>query len=113
LYEKLNLLIIRQSGIANEALAAGVPVMILEPKGLANLNDLQYELINGAGCRIAADTNELVSILTEIIADPELFRFNSKQKSKEYLEDLFDTEGEESVHAMINGINKLTQEKFA
>lgn len=108
LFEKIDLLIVHQSGIANEALASGIPVVVLEPDGEGNFSELQKELINSAGCRAAVNQNQLIAILNDFISDPKSFGEWSKERSKKYLEYLFEKTGEDSIQAMITGINRLT-----
>ncbi len=108
LFMKIDLLLIHQSGIANEALASGIPVVVIEPGGVDSVSELQEELINSAGCRVAYNGEGLASVFSDFVADPELFKIRVKTKSRRYLESLFETTGEESIQAMIAGINRLT-----
>jgi UDP-N-acetylglucosamine 2-epimerase len=108
LFEKIDLLIVHQSGIANEALASGVPVVVLEPDGEANFSELQKELINSAGCKAAVNKDQLIAILNDFISDPKSFKEWSKERSRKYLDYLFEKIGEDSIQAMITGINRLT-----
>jgi len=108
LFEKTDLLLVHQSGIANEALASGIPVVILEPDGDDNFSELQRELIIKAGCKAASNLEQLIAILSDFTADPESFKIEGRARSRKYLDDLFDTIGEESIQAMISGINRLT-----
>jgi hypothetical protein len=110
LFNIIDLLIVHFSGIANEALAAGTPVVLLQPTGSLYLNVLQTELNQKAGCKIAANTKDLIEILDEVIANPDLFRIESIKKSKEYLENLFEFIGDESVRVMISEIDRLSGE---
>jgi hypothetical protein len=108
LFEKIDLLLIHQSGIANEALASGIPVAIMEPNGSGNFSELQRELINSAGCRAVNNTEQLKALFSEFILDPESFKIRGRLKSRQYLENLFEVIGEDSIKAMIDNINRLT-----
>jgi UDP-N-acetylglucosamine 2-epimerase len=110
LFKLIDLLIIHFSGIANEALAAGTPVIIMEPNGDSNLNVLQKELTQKAGCKIVTNGKELIEILDEVLVNPNLFRTDSINKCKEYLDNLFEFIGDESVRVMISEIDRLSGE---
>lgn len=108
LFKEIDLLLIHQSGIANEALVAGIPVVVVEPEGSCNFSELQRELIYSAGCKGSTNSEELTAILSEFISNPVYYKEQGIAKSKKYLEDLFDKTGEESTQAMIAGINRIT-----
>lgn len=110
LFDIIDLLIVHFSGIANEALAVGIPVIVMQVSGTSILNLLQRELNQTAGCKIARNEKELIEILEEVIINPNLFKSDSAIKSKKYLENLFETIGEESIQAMISEIDRLTGE---
>jgi hypothetical protein len=111
LFKAIDLLIVHFSGIANEALAAGTPVMIMEPEGLSNLNYFQNELIQNAGCKVVVNSIDLIAIFDEYRANPELFRLRSIQKSEYYLKDMYEIIGKESVRAMITTIDRISGEQ--
>jgi len=111
LFNSIDFLIIRYSGIANEALAAGVPTSILNPKIISGLNILQVELIRNAGCDLATNTKELIEIFKKMSSAPDLYKKNSMAKCSNYLMNLYEFKGEDSVSAMISEIDRLTNDK--
>lgn len=108
MFKEIDLLIINDSGIANEALAVGVPVMILAPGGIQRINNFQNELIQVAGCRLATNEWELSKVLREIVVDPIRFKFDASEKAKRYLKLLYDAMGKDSVNAMIFQIDRIS-----
>lgn len=108
LFEKIDILLVHSSGIANEALVAGIPVVIILPTNSSMLNEVQFELTQQAGCQLAKDENELIDIFEKIISDPIKYKIDAKKRCKEYLKNLLETTGEESVKAMIAEIDRLT-----
>lgn len=108
LFQTIDLLLIRYSGIANEALASGVPVIIVNPENISELNILQEALIHNAGCELARNDQELIAILNKICASPFKYQEDAKTKCKNYLSNLYELTGEDSEKAMIAEIDKLT-----
>lgn len=111
IFQNIDLLIINDSGIANEALAAGVPVTVLIPKDNEQINTFQTELIQLAGCKLATNESELVTIFSEIAAHPILFKSNALKMGEKYLKLLYNTTGKDSVNEMISQIDKISQIK--
>ena len=109
LFENIDLMIINDSGIANEALAAEVPVAVFVPNEIPLLNNFQKELIFQAGCRLVEDEVGLRNIFKDILDNQLSFRNNSVQKSKGYLKYLYNSTGEESVKTMIFEIDLLSK----
>ena len=108
LFRKIDLLIINDSGIANEALAAGVPVAVLVPDCYSEINNYQNELVIQAKCRLVRDELGLKNIFIDILTDPLGFRKDSVEKSNVYLKNLCNYKGEESERAMIFEIDRLS-----
>jgi hypothetical protein len=104
-FEKVDLLIIHQSGIANEALSSGIPVVIYAPEGY--YTGFQRELIEVARCQAATNDKELKMIVNSFIDNPNEFRNKSLQFTSNYLKNLFEMTGEKSIQSMIAGINEL------
>jgi hypothetical protein len=104
-FDKIDLLIIHQSGIANEALSSGIPVVIYAPEGFYSA--FQYELINAAKCKAATNEKELTMIINNFLSNPNGFKTQSLELTSIYLKNLFETIDEKSVQSMIDGINKL------
>ena len=102
LFKDIDLLIIHQSGIADEALCAGIPVVIFEPGGPQNLSYFQRELIETAGCKVAFNKDDLISIIKEFLSEPENYKIQALNSCKEYLNNLFESSGEESILSMID-----------
>jgi hypothetical protein len=111
LFEKIDILLVHSSGIANEALVAGIPVVIILPTNSSILNEVQIELTQQAGCQLAKDENQLMIIFKKIISDPIKYKIDANKRSKKYLKDLLEATGEESVKAMIAEIDRLTGTK--
>lgn len=112
LFRKIDLLIINDSGIANEALAAGVPVLVLLAEGTSQLNDFQNELINIAGCQLVTNESELFSIFNQITTDTFKFRSEAVNKSIDYMKNLFETTGTDAVNSMISKIDEISERKL-
>jgi len=109
LFIELDLIIINDSGVANEALAAGVPVTVMIPNTNPQLNTFQNELIQIAGCQLVTCELALVRLFSDIAANPIQFKSNATKKSEKYLKMLYDTTGKDSVNAMISQIDKISQ----
>ena len=107
LFESTDLLIINDSGIANEALAVGVPVAVFVPINVLKLNDFQGELIGSASCRLITNELALTHVIDEIIADPNRFKWEANEKSFGYLKNLYETTGKASINSMILQINSI------
>lgn len=107
LFESTDLLIINDSGIANESLAVGVPVVVFVPDNVLKLNDFQSELIETAGCRLITKELALTRVIDELLADPNRFKSEANEKSFGYLKNLYETTGKESINSMILHINNI------
>lgn len=108
LFRKIDLLIINDSGIGNEALTAGVPVVVLAPEGTNKLNEFQTDLVYKAGCSLSTNREGLELVLNDILNNPSAYRKDSVLKSHSYLKNLYDSAGNESVLSMISEIDRIS-----
>lgn len=111
LFIAIDLLLIRYSGIANEALASGTPVVVLNPENIDELNVLQLALTQSGGCELATNDKELIMIFKKVLAAPVQYTEDSAIRSKDYLLNLCKLTGEDSENAMIAEIERLTESK--
>lgn len=112
MFQKIDLLIIHDSGIANEALDAGVPVTVLMSNSSQQLNNFQIELIKLAGCRLVTNEQDLANNFIELASNPIQFRLNAEKMGEKYLKMLYDTAGKDSVKAMISQIDKISEQRY-
>jgi len=108
LFKKIDLLIINDSGIANESLVVGVPVAVFIPESIPQLNQFQNKLVTIAKCRLLNMEDDLNALLNEIWINPLEFRKNSAINCSNYLKDLYESAGNESVLSMISEIDRIS-----
>lgn len=108
LFKKIDLLIINDSGIANESLVVGVPVAVFVPEHNSQLNPFQNKLVTIAKCRLLNKEDDLTTLLNEVLGDPLEFRKNSTKNCSSYLKDLYESAGNESVLSMISEIDRIS-----
>jgi len=108
LFKKIDLLIINDSGIANESLVVGVPVAVFVPECIPQLNPFQSKLVTIAKCRLLNKEDDLNMLLNEVLINPLEFRKNSTENCSSYLKDLYESAGNESVLSMISEIDRIS-----
>lgn len=109
LFKKCDLMIINDSGIANEALSAGVPVVVMLAKGNMKLNAYQTELTQIAGCQLITNKLDLVNLIIKIKDNPSQFNTDSIKQGKRYLNMLYSSTGTDSINAMISHIDNISK----